>query len=165
MRRLLVPIAIALTVASISGSAMASTLRVRLDPNDSRSNLDIHKVITNLSDTTMYLRLKSWERFKAREMRVNWAFELDTLGTRDFDREVVIRRGVRGIVCYVWNAHFAHLIGHRDATRPDPKSAACHLPRVWFGHIDRAVRFQAVAVSRRAGLTDKAPDRGVYRWI
>src|SRR4051812_22181799 len=122
MRRLLVPIAIALTVASISGSAMASTLRVRLDPNDSRSNLDIHKVITNLSDTTMYLRLKSWERFKAREMRVNWAFELDTLGTRDFDREVVIRRGVRGIVCYAWNAHFAHLIGHRDATRPDPKS-------------------------------------------
>src|SRR3954447_11889989 len=48
MRRLLVSIAMVLTVASMSGSATASTLRVRLDPNDSPSKLDIHKVITNL---------------------------------------------------------------------------------------------------------------------
>src|SRR4051794_41586231 len=103
MRRLLVPIAIALTVASISGSAMASTLRVRLDPNDSSSKLDIHKVITNLSDTTMYLRLKSWDRFKPREMAENnWVFVLDTVGTHRLDRTVVIYHHVGGIVFAVF---------------------------------------------------------------
>src|SRR3954464_16106251 len=100
MRRLLVSIAMVLTVASMSGSATASALRVGLYPNDSPSKLDIHKVITNLADTTMYLRLKSWDRFKPREMAENnWVFVLDTVGTHRLDRTVVIYNHVGGIVC------------------------------------------------------------------
>jgi hypothetical protein len=164
MRRLLLLVLVVITVGSITGSAVASTLRVRLDPNDSSSNLDIHKVITNLSNTTLYLRLKSWDRFKPREMHGNWAFLLDTVGDGSFDRAVIIDNGRRGIVCDVWNSH--RLIGHRLATRPDRKSAACHLPRAWFGHIDRAVRFRALVASRRSGPPlDRAPNRGVYRWL
>src|SRR4051794_29891350 len=66
----------------MSGSAAASTLRVRLDANDSRSNLDIHKVITNLSATTMYLRVRSWDRFKPGEMRQEWDFSRYVWDTR-----------------------------------------------------------------------------------
>src|SRR4051795_4883576 len=150
MRRLLVSIAIVLTVASMSGSATASTLRVRLDANDSSSNLDIHKVITNLSDTTMYLRLKSWDRFKPREMAENnWVFVLDTVGTHRLDRTVVIYHHVGGIVCGGFKYNTPFQIGRRLATRPAGKSAECHLPSGWFGHIDRAVRFRAFTYQRR----------------
>jgi hypothetical protein len=76
-----------LTIGSLSGPATASTLRVRVDRNDSPSKLDIHKVITNLSDTTMYLRLRSWDRFRIGHTNdENWKFLLDTFGTRRFDR-------------------------------------------------------------------------------
>jgi hypothetical protein len=159
MRRLLVSIAIVLTVASMSGSATASTLRVRLDPNDSPSKLDIHKVITNLSDTTMYLRLKSWDRFKPREMREDWVFVLDTVGTHRLDRAVVIHHRVGGIVCAVFDYNTPFETGHHLATRPDGKSAACHLPRGWFGHIDRAVRFRAFTYLGHHAR-DKAPPHG-----
>lgn len=167
MRRLFVLVLIVITVGSMSGSAAASTLRVRLDANDSRSNLDIHKVITNLSATTMYLRVRSWDRFKPGEMRQEWDFSLDTFGTPEPDRGVGISHAPRGIVCTVYSLHTAAQLGYRLATRPDPRSAACHLPRTWFGHIDRAVRFQVFVFSLRTGVvSDKAPThRGVYRWI
>src|SRR3954465_10469756 len=122
MRRLLVSIAMVLTVASMSGSATASTLRVRLDPNDSPSKLDIHKVITNLSDTTMYLRLKSWDRFKPGEMRDSWVFVLDTVGSHRLDRAVVIYHRLRGIVCAVFDYNTPFQIGRRLGTRPDGRS-------------------------------------------
>jgi hypothetical protein len=160
MRRMLVLILTVIAVGSISGTAAASTLRVRLDPNDSSSKLDIHKVITNLSDTTMYLRLKSWDRFKPREMAENnWVFVLDTVGTHRLDRTVVIYHHVGGIVCAVFKYNTPFQIGRRLATRPDGKSAACHLPRGWFGHIDRAVRFRAFTYQRRHA-TDMAPPHG-----
>src|SRR3954468_13951596 len=133
MRRLLVLIVTVLTVGSITGSAAASSLRIRTDPNDSRSKLDIHKVITNLSDTTMYLRLRSWDRFRIGHTNdENWKFLLDTFGTRRFDLSVEIFNGMHGFVCVVEAGH-GHLIGHRRATRPDRRSVACHLPRGWFG--------------------------------
>ena len=163
MRRLLMPLAIVLAVGSITGPVEATTVRVRLDANDSRSNLDIHKVITNLSNTTMYLRLKSWDRFKHSEMRDNWAFLLDTVGDGSFDRAVIIARARRGILCSVWNSH--RMLAHRLAARPDRKSAACHLPRAWFGHIQRAVRFRAVVATRTGPALDKAPERHEYRGI
>ncbi len=166
MRRLMVPIAMVTLIGSLSASAAASTLRVRHDPNDSRSNLDIHKVITNLSNTTMYLRVRSWDRFKAGEMREEWDFILDTFGSSAPDRSVGIARGPRGIVCTVYSLHTAAQLGYRLATRPDGRSAACHLPRDWFGHIDRAVRFRVYAFNLRTGnVFDKAPNHGPYRWI
>jgi hypothetical protein len=153
------PLAIVLAVGSITGPVGASTVRVRLDPNDSRSNLDIHKVITNLSETTMYLRLKSWDRFKPREMRQNWVFVLDTVGTHRLDRAVIIYHRDRGIICAVFDYNTPFQIGRRLATRPDGKSAACHLPRDLFGHIDRAVRFRAFTY-RGNHASDKAPPHG-----
>jgi hypothetical protein len=169
MRRFLLLIVSVFAVGSICclGSASASTLRVRVDPNDSSSNLDIHKVITNLSATTMYLRVRSWDRFKAREMHAEWDFTLDTFGSPEFDRGVAIARGRRGIVCTVYNLKTGASLGSRPATRPDVKSAACHLPRTWFGHIDRAVRFRVFALLLGSGhVSDKAPGHGrVYRSI
>ena len=63
-----------------AGSAAAASLRVRIDPNDSSSNLDIHKVITNLSATTMYLRLNSWDRFRINDMHEAWGFHWTPMG-------------------------------------------------------------------------------------
>jgi hypothetical protein len=173
MRRLVVPIVMVLTVGSVSASAAASTLRVRVDANDSRSNLDIHKVITNLSPTTMYLRVRSWDRFNYLNMREEWDFTLDTFGSPDVDRAVSISPAPHGIVCIVYNLHHVPAGGEPGqrpairATRPDHRSAACHLPRSWFGHIDRAVRFRVFVFSVFTGnVSDKAPGHGgVYRWI
>jgi len=167
MRRLVVPIAMVVLVGSLSGSAAASTLRIRHDPNDSRSNLDIHKVITNLSTKTVYLRLRSWDRFKAGEMRQEWDLTLDTFGSPDPDRGVAISHGPRGIVCTVVSLHTGSQFGYRLATRPDRKSAACHLPRSWLGRIDQPVRFRVFVFSLRAGsVSDKAPGHGrVYRGL
>lgn len=166
MRRCLVVVLMLLAIGSMAAAADASTLRVRLDPNDSSSNLDIHEVITNLSDSTVYLRLRSWERFRPWDMREGWGFLLDTFGNREFDRWVELVPDKYGLDCIVEDWHDGHVIGRRLATRPDRKSGACHLPRAWFGHIDRAVRFQAFIEfpsSYRAG--DDAPNHGVYRWI
>jgi hypothetical protein len=166
MRRLAVLIVVVLTVGAISGSASASTLRVRVDANDSSSNLDIHKVITNLSDSTMYLGLRSWERFRLHELRAIWVFSLDTYGTGKFDREVQVGRANGRLFCLVVDAHTGRLIGHRGATRPDRRSAACHLPRGWFGHIHRAVRFRAIVIVPSSGkVQDRAPNHGVYRFV
>jgi hypothetical protein len=166
MRRAAVLAVTLLTVVSITGSAAASTLRVRLDANDSRSKLDIHKVITNLSASTVYLRLKSWDRFTPREMGGQiWVLVLDTVGTYRLDRDVVIYQHHGRIGCQVFEYNSPIEIGQRPATRPDRKSAACHLPRRWFGHIDRAVRFRAL-LYRRNDVMDKAPSRGhMYRWL
>jgi hypothetical protein len=163
MRRLAVIVLLVVAVGGLSVSADASTLRVRVDPNDSSSNLDIHKVITNLSETTMYLRLKSWDRFKHSEMRDIWGFRLDTVGDGFPDRSVVISRVPRGIVCSAWNDH--RRFAHRLATRPDAKSAACHLPRAWFGHIRRAVRFDVGVGSPTGTELDRAPERHEYRGV
>jgi hypothetical protein len=167
MRRLLLVVLMVIVGLGLTAMpASAGSLRVRVDPNDSSSNIDIHKVITNLSRTTMYLRLRSWERFHAGEMRENWAFVIDTYGTPRFDRYVDIAHGQHGILCTVFKGQVLHAIGHRHATRPDGRSAACHLPRAWFGHIDRAVRFSAdIAFATSRGAEDAAPDHGVYRWI
>src|SRR3954471_24877682 len=170
MRRLLVPLVMVLSVGAVSTSASASTLRVRVDANDSRSNLDIHKVITNLSPTTMYLRVRSWDRFSYLSMPGEWDFSLDTFGSPAVDRAVGISPAPHGIVCIVYNLDAGAQPGHRHpirATRPDRRSAACHLPRSWFGHIDRAVRFRVFLFSyRKATNIDKAPGHGgVYRWI
>jgi hypothetical protein len=168
VRRLLVGIQMTfLLVGLATQSAEAGPLRVRLDPNDSSSILDIHRVTTRLSPTTMYLRLTSWDRFRLGDLQVTWGFVLDTVGNGRVDRWVGIYPTRRGLKCDVWGGrHGFDLIGRRHATRPDRKSAACHLPRGWFGHIGRAVRFRAFieeALSRAE--QDNAPDVGYYRWV
>jgi hypothetical protein len=137
MRRTLVVLGVLLVLGATAGKADAGSLRVRTDPHDSASKLDIREVTTHLSSTTLYLRLGSWDRFRIRNMKETWGFVLDTID------------------------------GHKmDATRPDRRSIACHLPRGWFGHIDRAVRFRAFIEDPVSSKTaDSAPNRGLYRWI
>jgi hypothetical protein len=168
MRRpLFVVIAVVVAMGLTAGSAAAASLRVRIDPNDSSSNLDIHKAITNLSATTMYLRLNSWDRFRINDMHEAWGFALDTHGTHRFDRWVGIYPSRHGLKCDVGRGtHGVDLIATRQASRPDRRSAACHLPRRWFGHIDRAVRFRAfVEAPTSPEADDNAPSHGLYRWI
>jgi hypothetical protein len=168
VRRLLVITAITFLVVELAAqSAEAGSLRIRVDPNDSSSILDIHRVTTKLSPTTMYLRLTSWDRFRLRDMQVVWGFQLDSFGGGRVDRSVGIFPTGKGLMCAVFNNHRnLQLVGQRQATRPDRRSAACHLPRGWFGHIDRAVRFRAfINGATSQAEQDNAPNLGYYRWI
>jgi hypothetical protein len=168
MRRTLLALAmVVLICGTAAGSAQAGPFRVRSDPNDSTSNLDIRKVITRLSATTLYLRLSSWDRVRAMDMHETWEFALDTVGGQRFDRWVGIYPTSRGIKCDVRRGpHGFTEIGRRPGTRPDRRSAACHLPRGWFGRIDRAVRFKAfIGAYESQSAADDAPDHGLYRWI
>lgn len=167
MRRVLVIVLSILVVGSIGGSAAARTLRVRIDPNDSTSNLDIHKVITDLSASHVYLRIDSWQRFGPRHMGGEYAFFLDTFGSKEFDRIVeILPTGGKHLSCIVENASFSKVFGTRRATRASERSVACNLPRAWFGHIHRAVRFRAViGFPSTPRARDHAPDLWVYRWI
>ena len=168
MRRLLVATMMTFLVLGLAAqSAEAGSLHIRVDPNDSSSILDIHRVITRLSPTTMYLRLESWDRFRLRDMQVVWGFALDTFGGDRVDRFVDIFPTGKGVMCAVFNAHRnLQLVGQRHATRSDRKSAACHLPRGWFGHIDRAVRFRAfINGANSLAEQDNAPDEGYFQWI
>jgi hypothetical protein len=168
MRRFVLVVVVGLLVfGSAAGPAEAGPLRVRSDPNDSTSKLDIRKVITRLSPTTMYLRLGSWDRFRTLDMHETWQFALDTVGGHRFDRWVNIYPTARGIKCDVGKGpHGFTEVGRRPGTRPDRRSAACRLPRGWFGRIRRAVRFKAfVAYYTSPSAADDAPDHGLYRWI
>lgn len=167
MRRVLVIVLSILVVGSVGGSAAARTLRVRIDPNDSTSNLDIHKVITDLSASNVYLRIDSWQRFGPQRMQGEYAFFMDTFGSKEFDRVVEIYPGAgKHLTCIVENAKFSKVFGSRQATRSSERSVACNLPRAWFGHIHRAVRFRAViGFPPSAHARDHAPDLWVYRWI
>ena len=168
MRRTLLALGMAVLICgTAAGSAQAGPLRVRSDPNDSTSNLDIRKVITRLSRTTIYLRLGSWDRFRTLDMHETWQFALDTVGGHRFDRWVNIYPTARGIKCDVGKGpHGFTEVGRRPGTRPDRRSAACRLPRGWFGRIRRAVRFKAfVAYYTSPSAADDAPDHGLYRWI
>jgi hypothetical protein len=168
VRRVLPVIVVVLLVfGPAARSAVAGPLRIRVDPNDSSSKLDIRGIETRLSATKVYLRLTSWDRFRSRDMHVVWGFALDTFGGGRVDRLVGIFPTGHGLKCDVRNAHRAdELIGRRHATRPDRRSVACHLPRGWFGHIDRAVRFRAFINGATSQTEqDNAPDSGYYRWI
>jgi hypothetical protein len=101
MRRTLVVLGVLLVVGTTSGRADAGSLKVRTDPNDSASNLDIRAVTTHLSSTTMYLRLGSWDRFRIRDMRETWGFSLDTVGSHKMDRWVGIYPSPHGLKCDV----------------------------------------------------------------
>jgi hypothetical protein len=152
----------------MSSPLRASSVKERVEPNDTSSNLDIHKVITNLSPITMYLRLESWDQFRLKDMHETWALALDTFGTHRFDRSVEIFPSRHGLKCAVTRGgQPIGSIGTRHATRPDAKSAACHLPRDWFCHIHRAIRFVAfIGNPTSIDDTDIAPGGDhVFRWI
>lgn len=160
MRRVVGIIVTLVMVGGLAGSASARTLRVRHDPNDSSFNIDIRTVSSDLSNTKVYLRVDSWQRFRAWNMDGEWITWLDSTGSPDVDHFVEIWAYRGHIICSVDGPH-----NPRRASRPDERSAACNLPRSWFGHIDRAVRFDVVAEKIGAHMKDRAPQHGFYRWL
>jgi hypothetical protein len=169
MRRLMA-LALAFVVAgSLLGSAGAGTPRVRTDPNDSGSNLDIRSVTSDLSTSTVYLKIAAWQRIRYYRFNEEYVIWMDTFGEPGYDRvvEVLLSRvhGRATLVCLVEDASSFELYGSRPALRPNRWSVACELPRAWFGHIDRAVRFYVVLGNPGSRPADRAPDRGVYVWL
>ncbi len=169
MRRLIVLALAVMCVAagSLGGTAQADSPRVRTDPNDSRVDPDIRSVTTDLSATTVLLRVDAWKPVRYHTLNSEFMFYMDTFGDPGFDRWVEVLRAYNSkrIVCMVEDLETYALIGTRVASRPDRRSVACHLPRAWFGHIDRAVRFKVQVRNIGYRRTDRAPDRGLYVWI
>jgi len=167
VRRSLIALVFAgLIVCSTATTAVAHPLSVHVDPNDSASNLDIHKVVAHLSPTILYLRLTSWDRFRLRDMTEAWEIALVIAGTSHVDRWVGIFPTRHGIKCHVRKGpHGFDPVGMRHATRPDRRSAACRLPRGWFGPFVRAVRLRALIEVTQQARRDDAPNGGrYYRW-
>ena len=165
-RSVIALVVVATTLGSTAATAAASPVTVHVDPNDSSSNLDIHKVATHLSATTLYLRITSWDRFRVRDMNDAWEIALDIAGTSHVDRWVGIFPTRHGVKCDVRRGpHGFEPVGTRHATRPDRKSIACRLPRGWFGPFVRTVRLRALIEATQHALRDDAPNGGrYYRW-
>jgi hypothetical protein len=163
MRRSLVVLAVIALVASLPGLAEAESLKVRLDPNDSPLNTDIRRVVTDLTDDTVYLRIDSWQRLRPWSVDGEYIVRLDTSGNRYFDRVVEIYAGRDGFTCLVEvsarSGDPGAVVGDLRASRPSGRSVACSLPRSWFPRIHRAVRFVVSAEK------DQAPNRGMFVWL
>jgi hypothetical protein len=162
MRRFLGVLAVAALVTSLPGLAQAQSLKVRVDPNGSPLNTDIHRVISDLTAQTVYLRIDSWQRFHRWDVADEFVFVLDTSGSGSFDAIVEIVPARHGFSCVVEGENpsgHLRLVGTRDASRPSQRSVACSIPRSWFPRIQRAVRFFVVTHH------DRAPNRGLYIWL
>jgi hypothetical protein len=168
-RRLIALLLACIAAMSVIGSAAASSPRIRTDPNDSRFKPDIRSVITDLSPSTVLLRVDAWDRVRLHGFNTEYMFYMDTFGDPGFDRWVEVLpsvwQGKPAFVCVVEDNVTGALIGTSPASRPDGRSVACHLPRTWFGHIDRAVRFFVQVRTIGERRTDRAPNRGLYIWI
>jgi hypothetical protein len=164
-RSILAVVAISL-MASAAGIAGAQSFRIRHDPNDSRLRTDIRRVVSDLSTTTVFLRIDTWQQFHRWDDGAYFIIRLDAAGDRGFDRVIEIYPGSRAFVCLLEEAapdgDPGNIVGDRRATRPTERSVACAFPRSWFPRIQRAVRFYVLAVG---SVRDRAPNRGLYRWL
>ena len=62
-RSVVAVIAVALLSGTMAGSAEARSLRIRYDGNDSPIRTDIRRVVSDLSPSTMFLRIDAWQTF------------------------------------------------------------------------------------------------------
>ena len=160
-RRFVIALFAVALVVSVSGFAEARSLRIRLDPNDQPNPMaDIRRVVSDLSATTVYLRIDTWQRLRPGDQYL--FVLLDSGGDRNFDRQLEIFKGAHRYKCRLQKGLGVgtEVVGERRAHRPTRRSWACRLPRTWFLHIDRAVRFYAGTANG-----DRAPNTGVYRWL
>jgi hypothetical protein len=149
---------------SLMQPAAAGSVKVRTDPNDSRSALDIRKVITNLTARRVRLQIATGRRYSVWDVprRAGYVFRLDTLRDRRVDVVIELTRKRDHFDCLlVQSVGGFH---ERRGVRPNHRSAACLLPRAWFWDgIHRSVRF---SVGLEDG-SDRAPDvgRGAFVWL
>jgi hypothetical protein len=159
-------IAVALLSGMTAGTAEARSLRIRHDGNDSPMRTDIRRVVSDLSASTVFLRIDTWQGFHRWNDGAYFIVRFDTSGNRGFDRVLEIYPGRRRFICLLEESEPGGdpgaIVGQRRATRANDRSVACTLPRSWFPRIQRAVRFYVIAAGTD---TDRAPNRGLYRWL
>jgi hypothetical protein len=146
-----------------SSSAEARTLRIRHDANDTGMKTDIRRVVSDLSTSTVYLRIDTWQKFHEGYFIVRF----DAGGNPDYDRVLEIYSGRGRFTCLLERAAGGStdpgkVVGDRRARRPAERSVACSLPRSWFPRIQRMVRFYVKSYGTK---NDRAPDRWLYHWL
>jgi hypothetical protein len=62
-RSIVALIAVALLSGVMAGPAAAASLRIRYDGNDSPMRTDIRRVVSDLSTSTVFLRIDTWQTF------------------------------------------------------------------------------------------------------
>jgi hypothetical protein len=155
-------VGIALLMPAASGSAEVRSLKIRHDANDTGMKTDIRRVVTDLSTSTVYLRIDTWQKFHKGYFIVRF----DSSGDPGYDRVLEIFKGRRS-TCLLEKAFRGstdpgEVVGSRRARRSTERSVACRLPRTWFPRIHRMVRFYVKSMGTE---TDRAPDRGLYHWL
>ena len=154
-------IGLALLIALLADPAQAWSMKTRSDPDDHEARTDIRRVRSDLTASSLFLEIASWQQVRTR--RIAYATWLDTRGTWKFDREIHISPATGTLKCIVSSAATGRTIGMRSARRSNHRTVACVLPRAWFGRIHRAVRFHVSDLTQ--DYPDRAPNRGEYRWL
>ena len=158
-------ITVALLAGMVAGPAEARSLRIRHDGNDSPMRTDIRRVVSDLSTSTVFLRIDTWQTFHRWDGEF-FIIRFDSSGGGGFDRVLEIFPGHRGFNCLLEESEPGgdpgEVVGERRATRANERAVACTIPRSWFPRIQRAVRFYVLAVGSR---TDRAPNTGLYHWL
>ena len=137
-RSVVAVIAVALLSGTMAGSAEARSLRIRYDGNDSPIRTDIRRVVSDLSPSTMFLRIDAWQTFHRWDGEF-FIVRFDSSGDGDFDRVLEIYPGRRRFICLLEEAapdgDPGAIVGQRRATRPNERAVACTIPRSWFPRI------------------------------
>ena len=167
LRSVILVLVVVTLAISTMGSASARSLRIRSDGNDTDSRADVRRVISDLTTSTVYMRVDFFREFRRWDHFVYLIVRLDTSGNRYFDRVLEIYPGSHSFICLLEKAARdgdpTEAVGDRRAVRPTDRSVACRLPRSWFPRIHRAVRFYVVSAGDSP--IDRAPNRGLYRWL
>ena len=167
-RSIVAMIALALVSGMTAGPAEARSLRIRFDGNDSPARTDIHRVVSDLSTSTVFLRIDTWQTFHRWDDGAYFIARFDSSGDEGFDRVLEIYPGPRGFRCLLEESEPGGdptaVVGQRPATRANDRAVACTFPRSWFPRIQRAVRFYVRILAARSDR-DRAPDTGMYHWL
>jgi hypothetical protein len=167
-RSVVAVIAVALISGMTAGPAEARSLRIRYDGNDSPARTDIRRVVSDLSTSTVFLRIDTWQEFHRWDDGAYFIVRFDSSGDGGFDRVLEIFQGRRGFRCLLEKSEPGGdplaIVGQRRATRANERAVACTLPRSWFPRIQRAVRFYVALLVARSDR-DRAPNTGLYHWL
>lgn len=165
-RSVVAMMAVALISGMTAGPAEARSLRIRYDGNDSPMKTDIRRVVSDLSTSTVFLRIDTWQRFHRWDDGAYFIVRFDSSGDGGFDRVLEIYPIRPGFRCLLEESEPGGdpgaIVGQPRATRPNERAVACTLPRSWFPRIQRAVRFYVLAAGSD---TDRAPNTGLYSWL
>ena len=85
-RTVVAMIAVALLSGMAAGPAEARSLRIRYDGNDSPMRTDIRRVVSDLSTSTVFLRIDTWQRFHRWDDGAYFIVRFDSSGDGGFDR-------------------------------------------------------------------------------